>query len=528
MSQSMTRPMSRTMPPHEQVVAERLLMEIQRHYQPDDILFGLPHAEGQRIEWRSASVSGLSSSSGMQNGCHLWLHHLQQSGTQAWARLNSSPLARIQQHGSALSPTIADGGVLLCALGNSSHCWGLLALFGTAARIRDWQQDASLQQRLHLSQQHYQQGMTAAASPTAAIDSEGHLPPLCTSEMKPSLARSPGVKAQEVKNQGEHSPSTSLLEQRLLGQSRHTHLLRQQVQQASQHALSVLLLGETGTGKEVVARLLHDLSPRKHAPFIAINCAAIPENLIESELFGFQKGAFSGASAPQAGLLAQAHGGTLFLDEIGDMPLTMQAKLLRVLESRRYRPLGCSQEQPSEFRLIAATHQPLDQQITERRFRVDLYHRLCQCQIQLTPLRERPDDLPPLSLHFIRQFSQQHHRLLPGLAPDLLSRLSGYGFPGNVRELKNLLEVTCAHTEDGAIVQWHNLPPSWQQRLQTIQEHGDNYQHIRDLRLALRRFEAEVIRARLDFYQGNRGLAAASLGLPKRTLDHKCQKLELR
>ena len=528
MSQSMTRPMSRPMPPHEQVVAEQLLMAIRRHYQPDDILFGQPHAEGQRIEWQLASACGLQPPSGMQHGCNLWLHHLQQSGTQGWARLNSSPLARIHQHCSALSPTLADGGVLLCALGNSSHCWGLLALFGTATRIRDWQQDASLQQRLRSSQQQYQQGMTAAASPTTAINNEYSLPPQRTSEMKSSLARSPGVKALEVKKQGKQTLPTCLLEQRLLGQSPHTQLLRQQVQQASQHTLSVLLLGETGTGKEVVARLLHDLSPRKHAPFIAINCAAIPENLIESELFGFQKGAFSGASAPQAGLLAQAHGGTLFLDEIGDMPLTMQAKLLRVLESRRYRPLGCSQEQPSEFRLIAATHQPLNQQLTERRFRVDLYHRLCQCQIQLTPLRERPDDLQPLSLHFIRQFSQQHQRLLPGLAPELLSLLGSYGFPGNVRELKNLLEVACAHTEDGAIVQWHNLPPSWQQRLQTSQEHGDSYQHIRDLRLALRRFEADVIRARLDFYQGNRGLAAASLGLPKRTLDHKCQKLELR
>lgn len=528
MIQTMAWPTSRPMPPHEQVLAERLLAEIQRHYQPDGILFGVPHAEGQRIEWLSTSSSGLQPASGIQSGCHLWLHHLQQSGTQGWARLNSSPLARIQQHSSALAPSVADGGVLLCALGNSSHSWGLLALFGTAARIRDWQQDASLQQRLRLSQQHYQQGTTAAASPISTIGSEGRLTPLCASGIKPPLANGQGGKNPGVKKTARQTQPVSLLEQRLLGQSRHTQQLRQQVQQASQHTLSVLLLGETGTGKEVVARLLHDLSPRKHAPFVAINCAAIPENLIESELFGFQKGAFSGASTAQAGLLAQAHGGTLFLDEIGDMPLTMQAKLLRVLESRCYRPLGCSQEQPSEFRLIAATHQPLDQQITARHFRVDLYHRLCQCQIQLTPLRERPDDLLPLSLHFISQFSQQHQRLLPGLAPDLLSQLSRYGFPGNVRELKNLLEVACAHTEDGAILQWHNLPLSWQQRLQTIQEHGDSYQHIRDLRLALRRFEAEVIRARLDFYQGNRGLAAASLGLPKRTLDHKCQKLELR
>lgn len=236
-------------------------MEIQRHYQPDDILFGLPHAEGQRIEWRSASVSGLSSSSGMQNGCHLWLHHLQQSDTQGWARLNSSPLAdpaawfrTLAHHRRWRSSTVCPG-KFKPLLGLTGTVWYGSADPGLAAR--------RLTAAAALSQQHYQQGMTAAASPTAAIDSEG-LPPLCTSEMKPSLARSPGLRPRKLKNQ-EHSPSTSLLEQRLLGQSRH-HLLRQQVQQASQHALSVLLLGETGTGKEVVARLLHDLSRASTRP----------------------------------------------------------------------------------------------------------------------------------------------------------------------------------------------------------------------------------------------------------------------
>lgn len=314
---------------------------------------------------------------------------------------------------------------------------------------------------------------------------------------------------------------------RLIGSSRQTQTLRQQIRLASQHQLSVLLEGETGTGKEVVARLLHDLSPRAHGPFIAINCAAIPESLIESELFGFQKGAFSGALQHQTGLLAQAHGGTLFLDEVGDMPLPMQAKLLRVLESRHYRPLGSGQEKHTDFRLVAATHQPLTLRIDEQRFRPDLYHRMCQFQIQLVPLRERSEDISPLCHHFLQLFTQQQrHRR--ALEPTLLHQLEHYAFPGNVRELRNLLEVLCAHTAEGCPLGLAALPEHWQHRLASRVLAQDEFHHIRDLRLALRRFEAEVIGARLNYYQGHRGRTAASLGLPKRTLDHKCQKLEVR
>ena len=315
---------------------------------------------------------------------------------------------------------------------------------------------------------------------------------------------------------------------RLVGTSRQAQMLRQQICLASQHQLSVLIEGETGTGKEVVARLLHDLSPRAHGPFIAINCAAIPESLIESELFGFQKGAFSGALHHQAGLLAQAHGGTLFLDEVGDMPLPMQAKLLRVLESRHYRPLGGGMEKHADFRLVTATHQPLPQRIDEQRFRADLYHRMCQFQLHLIPLRERCEDISPLCHHFVRLIARQQQRRWGTLDPALLHQLECYSFPGNVRELRNLLEVICAHTTDGSPLSLTALPEQWRQKLASDGETHDEFHHIRDLRLALRRFEAAVIGARLNFYQGHRGRTAASLGLPKRTLDHKCQKLEVR
>ena len=309
----------------------------------------------------------------------------------------------------------------------------------------------------------------------------------------------------------------------LVGDSPQTQKLRQQIRQASQHPLSVLILGETGTGKEVVARLLHEQSPRASGPFIAINCAAIPENLIESELFGYQKGAFSGALQPQTGLLAQAHGGTLFLDEVGDMPLPM----LRTLENRHYRPLGGGSERHADFRLIAATHQPLQHWLQEQRFRADLYHRMSQCQLHLAPLRERRDDIPTLCYHFVRLIGQQQRRRSGRLDPTLPQQLAHYAFPGNIRELRNLLEVLCAHGAEGETLTFALLPEEWQQRLLGHDATGDAFHHIRDLRQALHHYEAEIIRARLSFYQGHRGRTAASLGLPKRTLDHKCQRLEI-
>ena len=314
----------------------------------------------------------------------------------------------------------------------------------------------------------------------------------------------------------------------LIGQSGAVRQLHQQICQAASHRLSVLIHGETGAGKEVVARLLHQCSDRAERPFIAINCAAIPENLIESELFGYEKGAFSGAQSNKVGLVAQANGGTLFLDEVGDMPPLMQAKLLRVLETHSFRPLGAGQEQHSDFRLIAATHQPLEQQVAEGQFRQDLYHRLCQCLVQVAPLRDRPDDISLLCEHFIGQFARQQQKNLGPLHRAFLKQLVGYDFPGNVRELKNLLEVACAHTPQGQPIRLESLPPELRERVcgETAAD-SDAFHHIQDLRIATQQYEAAVIAARLRQFQGNRLLVAESLNIPKRTLDHKCQKLEV-
>ncbi|WP_323923620.1 sigma-54-dependent transcriptional regulator VasH [Aeromonas caviae] len=333
----------------------------------------------------------------------------------------------------------------------------------------------------------------------------------------------------QIKGEGERLRQyEKLLGDQLVGQSAVIRGLREQISQAGQHKLTVLIQGETGSGKEVVARLVHQCSDRANKPFVAINCAAIPENLIESELFGYQKGAFSGALANKTGLVAQANGGTLFLDEVGDMPAAMQAKLLRVLETRSYRPLGAEQEYHSDFRLIAATHQPLTRHVEEGQFRADLYHRLCQCLLLIAPLREHMDDVPLLCQHFMAQFAAQDGKTLAGLQRKFLKQLQTYDFPGNVRELRNLLEVACAHTRHGEEVGLEALPPELRERVCVeLPSTMDDYNHIRDLRRAMQQYEASVIEARLRHFQGNRMLVAESLNIPKRTLDHKCQKLEV-
>ncbi|MGY4028079.1 sigma-54 interaction domain-containing protein [Aeromonas rivuli] len=332
-----------------------------------------------------------------------------------------------------------------------------------------------------------------------------------------------------IKGEGQRQRQhEQLLDERLVGQSAAIRGLRQQIHQGGQHRLTVLIQGETGSGKEVVARLVHQCSDRADKPFVAINCGAIPENLIESELFGYLKGAFSGAQHNKAGLVAQAHGGTLFLDEVGDMPPAMQVKLLRVLETHSYRPLGGEKECHSDFRLIAATHQPLERRVEEGTFRSDLYHRLCQCLLHIAPLRERSEDIAPLTQHFLAQFGAAEGKVLGKLQGSFLRQLQGYDFPGNVRELRNLLEVACAHTLAGEEIGLEALPPELQNRVcASLPGLLDDYNHIRDLRMAMQKYEASVIEARLRHYQGNRLLVAQSLNIPKRTLDHKCQKLEV-
>jgi len=327
------------------------------------------------------------------------------------------------------------------------------------------------------------------------------------------------------------------LARELVGNSMAMNQLRVQMARAAGSQLSVLVQGETGCGKDVVARGIHALSDRANGPMVVVNCAAIPDTLLENELFGHTKGAFSGADQAKDGLLAQADGGTLFLDEIGDMPLALQSKLLRVLETRRFRPLGAQQEQHSDFRLVAATHQPLQRGIEDGLFRRDLFYRLSQFPLRVTPLRERPEDLEALSRYFISLYSRREGSGPVGISSHALQKLERYDFPGNVRELRNIIELACLQTPAGDDIQPEVLRledlfaeqgPALCPEVTPKSEAGlPDTSGIRDLKAAAQAFEAEIIRRRLEQYGGNRAQAAESLGLPKRTLAHKCLKYQV-
>ncbi len=207
--------------------------------------------------------------------------------------------------------------------------------------------------------------------------------------------------------------------------------------------VTILITGATGTGKEVIARAIHQASPRRNAPFIAINCGAIPEQLLESELFGHEKGAFSGAVSQHEGLFRAANGGTLFLDEIGDMPLTLQVKLLRVLQDFEVRPVGSVRAFPIDVRVISATHHDLEKKIHDGEFREDLYYRLKVVPVHMPPLRERREDIPLLAAHFLQQYAVSNHKSAKRFAPDAMQYLTTLDWPGNIRQLMNIVDL-CA------------------------------------------------------------------------------------
>jgi two-component system response regulator GlrR len=206
---------------------------------------------------------------------------------------------------------------------------------------------------------------------------------------------------------------------------------------------SVLIRGESGTGKEVLARALHRCSPRSDAPFVAVNCGAIPDNLLESELFGHEKGAFTGASGRHQGLIVEADGGTLFLDEIGDMPLALQVKLLRLLQDREVRPVGATRSRQVDIRVISATHRDLEVLMREGQFREDLFYRLNVVTLSLPALSERREDIPVLAQHFLDQIARRYGRPVPAFAADALEYLASSRWPGNIRQLANVVEQCC-------------------------------------------------------------------------------------
>ena len=233
-------------------------------------------------------------------------------------------------------------------------------------------------------------------------------------------------------------------EQRFVGESRAMARVNSLIRQVAPFDSSVLVLGESGTGKEMVARTIHDCSPRKDKPFIAINCGAIPAELLESELFGHEKGAFTGAISARKGRFELAEGGTLFLDEIGDMSLPMQVKLLRVLQERQVRPLGAAQAIDVDVRIVSATHRDLDAAVAAGQFREDLYYRLNVVALHLPPLRQRREDIALLAQHALQALAPRLHRRVTGFTADALDLLQQQDWPGNVRQLMNVVEQCCA------------------------------------------------------------------------------------
>ena len=230
----------------------------------------------------------------------------------------------------------------------------------------------------------------------------------------------------------------------IIGQSPKMRAIFDLIQTVAPQTSRVLITGESGTGKELVARAIHENSMRAQSPFITINCGAFPETLLESELFGYIKGAFTGANENRQGLFQAAHGGTLFMDEIGNMPLPMQVKLYRVLQEGKVRPIGSTEESDVDVRIIAATNKHFEKEIAEGRFREDLYYRLSVIPIQLPPLRERREDIPLLARHFLESFRKTMEKRIEGISPEAMRRLESYDWPGNVRELENTMERAVA------------------------------------------------------------------------------------
>jgi transcriptional regulator with GAF, ATPase, and Fis domain len=282
---------------------------------------------------------------------------------------------------------------------------------------------------------------------------------------------------------------------------------------------TVLLLGETGTGKELVAQAIHRNSPRTAGPFVVVNCAALPETLLESELFGHERGAFTGATNRKDGRFVLAHHGTLFLDEVGELSLPIQAKILRVLQAREFEPLGSTRTVKVDVRIITATNRELEKMVREGKFREDLYYRLNVFPVVLPPLRERQEDLPELAEFFLKKFGEKNRREGISLAPEVLEAFRRYPWPGNIRELENIMEravIVC----QGTVITLENLPPAFQQK-------GGWPVGLEERELELPELERQLISRTLERVAGQRQQAAEILGISLDELNLKIRSYRL-
>ena len=286
---------------------------------------------------------------------------------------------------------------------------------------------------------------------------------------------------------------------------------------------TILIQGESGTGKELLAKLIHTLSPRLEKPMITVSCAALPESLLESELFGHEKGAFTGASRRRIGRFEEADGGTLFLDEIGEIPLSVQVKLLRFLQEREFQRLGGNQTIRSDVRIISATNQDLEAKVNEGAFREDLFYRLNVVAITVPPLRERKEDLPPLIDHFLMRFAVENGKEIQGISPEAKDLLLKYDYPGNVREVENIIERAVVITR-GSIISVSDLPFS--KNSLRIDQSGMNARGT--LKKSIESFEYQMVRQAMKETDNHQTKAANLLGISERMLRYKLKKYGLK
>jgi DNA-binding NtrC family response regulator len=342
--------------------------------------------------------------------------------------------------------------------------------------------------------------------------------PFHVSALEQSLGR---LLAHEAPRSGRGRPTPGVA---VIGDHPAMRLVLDRVEQIADTDASVLIRGETGTGKEVVARLIHGASQRRAGPFVAVNVSAIPEALAESELFGHVRGAFTGADKARTGRFVAAHGGTLFLDEIGEMPRAVQVKLLRALQEREVTPVGASEPVPIDVRVVAATHRDLEGMIEEGTFREDLFYRLDVVPIEIPPLRERRQDIPALAEHFRADVNAREGRSVPGFALDVIQRLGAYEWPGNVRELENLVERLVVVASNRMVV-INDLPAHLRTTVVDLENATlDLPESGVDLRIFLTQLEERLIAQALERTGGNKNRAAELLGMNRTTLVEKLRR----
>jgi two-component system, NtrC family, response regulator PilR len=293
------------------------------------------------------------------------------------------------------------------------------------------------------------------------------------------------------------------------------------IKRVAELKVNILITGESGTGKELVARAIHYTGIRQQGPFVPVNCGAIPETLMESELFGYRRGAFTGATRDKKGLFEEADGGTIFLDEIADLPIHLQVKLLRVLEDKTARPLGGTEPVPIDVRVVAATNKNLEEEVAKGRFREDLFYRLNVIKIVLPPLRERKEDISPLALHFIDKYSCEMQKEIRGISPKALEVLESYNYPGNVRELENMIARGVA-LEASNVIRRETLP----QPVNEVNslDIGSGFSSTASLDILLNDIEKKMIEKSLRSTDGNKTEAAKLLGITLRSLRYRLAK----